>query len=145
MIRTMTQEDYDAAYDLWMHTPGMGLNTLDDSRAGIGRFLTRNPASCFVAENDGSIVGTILAGHDGRRGYIYHLAVDRSCRKQGIATELVNRALLSLRNEGINKVALVVFGKNEGGNAFWEKIGFSRREDLIYRNKSLIELERIDT
>ena len=145
MIRTMTQEDYDAAYDLWMHTPGMGLNTLDDSRAGIGRFLSRNPASCFVAENDGSIVGTILAGHDGRRGYIYHLAVDCSCRKQGIATELVNRALLSLRNEGINKVALVVFGKNAGGNAFWEKIGFSRREDLTYRNKSLIELERIDT
>ena len=145
MIRTMTQEDYDAAYDLWMYTPGMGLNTLDDSRAGISRFLTRNPATCFVAEADGSIVGTILAGHDGRRGYIYHLAVDSSCRKQGIATELVNRALLSLRNEGINKVALVVFGKNEGGNAFWEKIGFSRREDLTYRNKSLIELERIDT
>jgi ribosomal protein S18 acetylase RimI-like enzyme len=145
MIRTMTREDYEGAYNLWMHTPGMGLNTMDDSKEGIARFLARNPATCFVATKDGDIVGTILTGHDGRRGYIYHLAVALSCRKQGIATALVERAIHALKEEGILKVVLVVFAKNEGGNAFWEKIGFSRREDLTYRDKSLAELERIDT
>ena len=145
MIRTMTQEDYDAAYDLWTQTPGMGLNTMDDSRAGIYRFLARNPGTCFVARKDDCIVGTILAGHDGRRGYIYHLAVALSYRKQGIAASLVEHAMRALKEEAILKVALVVFEKNEGGNAFWERSGFLRREDLVYRNKSLVELERIDT
>ena len=145
MIRTMTLEDYDAAYDLWIHTPGMGLNTLDDSRDGIARFLARNPGTCFVETQENCVTGTILAGHDGRRGYIYHLAVALSCRKQGIATALVAQTTQALREEGIHKVALVVFQKNEVGNEFWERNGFSCREDLIYRNKSLIDLERIDT
>ena len=74
-IRTMTMEDYEAVYDLWIHTPGMGLNTLDDSRDGIGKYLRRNPSTCFVAEEDGTVTGALIAGHDGRRGYIYHLAV----------------------------------------------------------------------
>ncbi len=145
MIRIMTLEDYDAAYDLWIHTPGMGLNTLDDSRDGIARFLARNPGTCFVETQENCVTGTILAGHDGRRGYIYHLAVALSCRKQGIATALVAQTTQALREEGIHKVALVVFQKNEVGNEFWERNGFSWREDLIYRNKSLIDLERIDT
>ena len=74
-VRRMTTEDYEPVYQLWMNTPGMGLNTTDDSRDGIERYLRRNPATCFVAEIDGKIVGVILAGHDGRRGYIYHTAV----------------------------------------------------------------------
>ena len=145
MIRMMTIQDYDAAYDLWMGTLGMGLNSLDDSREGITRYLKRNPSTCFVCIEDGVLTGTILAGHDGRRGYIYHLAVALSRRKQGIASALMERALDALGKEGIRKVALVVFAQNEGGNAFWERSGFTRREDLTYRNKSLVELERIDT
>ena len=141
----MTVQDYDAAYDLWTHTPGMGLNSLDDSREGIARYLKRNPNTCFACIEDEVLTGTILAGHDGRRGYIYHLAVALSHRKQGIASALVEHALDALGKEGILKVALVVFAQNEGGNAFWERRGFVRREDLIYRNKSLVELERIDT
>lgn len=136
-IRLMTLNDYDVVYSLWMGTAGMGMRTLDDSREGIARFLTRNPNTCFVAETDGAIIGVILCGHDGRRGYIYHTAVIPQYRKHGIGRRLVDSTLAALKSEGIHKVALVVFGTNEVGNVFWQSIGFSVREDLIYRNLSL--------
>ncbi len=141
----MTKSDYDSVFLLWTQTPGMGLNTLDDSRGGIERYLERNPSTCFVAEDGGEIVGAVLAGHDGRRGFIYHTAVLSERRRSGVATALVDRAMDALKREGINKVALVVFSKNEDGNRFWEKRGFFKREDLSYRNKNINELYRIDT
>lgn len=144
-IRVMAIDDYDAIYDLWIHTPGMGLNTTDDSKEGIEKYLKRNPTTSFVAEADGKIVGVIMAGHDGRRGYIHHTAVLPEYRKHGIASRLVERALFALDMEGIKKVALVAFSKNEIGNEFWEKRGFIAREDLVYRNKNIHELKRIDT
>ena len=143
-IRPMTLADYDAVYALWMSCTGMGLNNLDDSRDGIEQFLTRNPETCFVAEENG-IVGVILVGNDGRRGYIYHTAVHPDCRHRGIGSALVERALDALRTIGIRKCALVVFARNTDGNAFWEHRGFTVREDLVYRNLTLTEMERIDT
>lgn len=144
-IRVMTIDDYEGIYNLWIHTPGMGLNSTDDSKEGIDKYLKRNPTTSFVAEDDGKIVGVIMAGHDGRRGYIHHTAVAPDYRHQGIAGKLVDSAMQALDHEGINKVALVAFAKNEIGNGFWEKIGFSAREDLIYRNKNIHDLLRIDT
>lgn len=144
-IRKMTISDYDEVYSLWLSCKGMGLNSLDDSREGIARFLARNPDTCFAAEVAGAIVGVIMAGHDGRRGFIYHTAVSPEQRGQGIGTALVNAALDALKAEGISKVALVVFERNEEGNRFWEKMGFARRNDLVYRNRSLAEMVRIDT
>ena len=144
-IRVMTIEDYDGVYDLWISTPGMGLNTTDDSREGIARYLRRNPTSCFVAEDGGKIIGVILAGHDGRRGYIHHTAVLPEYRNKGAAKGLVEHAMEALDREGINKAALVVFERNKTGNGFWEHIGFSAREDLVYRNKNIHDLVRIDT
>ncbi len=143
-IRLMTVDDYDAVYALWMSCKGMGLNDLDDSREGIERFLARNPGTCFVAEEDG-IVGVILAGNDGRRGYIYHTAVRPECRGKGVGKSLVKAALDALRACGINKAALVVFERNSAGNAFWESMGFAVREDLVYRDKALADMTRIDT
>lgn len=145
MIRLMTIDDYDAVYALWLSCAGMGLNDLDDSRAGIEKFLQRNPDTCFVAEEAGEIIGVILAGNDGRRGYIYHTSVSPSSRGRGIGSKLVHAALSALKNCGIHKVALVAFSRNITGNAFWEKQGFTVREDLIYRNLALTELKRIDT
>lgn len=144
MIRKMTIADYDSVYSLWLSCRGMGLNDLDDSREGIERFLMRNPDTCFVAE-DGDIVGVIIAGNDGRRGYIYHTAVREERRKEGIATALVEAALDGLKRCGINKAALVVFDRNTLGNSFWEKHGFTVRNDLVYRNRALTEIRRIDT
>lgn len=74
-IRVMKIEDYPDIYKLWISTPGMGLNNLDDSREGIEKFLRRNPDTCFVAEKEQNVIGTIICGHDGRRGYVYHTAV----------------------------------------------------------------------
>ena len=145
IVRKMLISDYKAIYELWLSCKGMGLNDVDDSEEGIARFLDRNPDTCFVAEIDNRIVGVIMVSNDGRRGYIYHTAVHPDCRKQGIGSALVDTALSALKQIGISKVALVVFEKNAGGNAFWEKQGFTVRSDLIYRNKSLVEMIRIDT
>lgn len=144
-IRELTIADYEEIYDLWMSTPGMGLNDKDDSKAGIEKYLKRNPNTCFVAIIYGKIVGVILSGHDGRRGYIHHTAVSIADRNKGIGSALVDAALKALQDEDIHKVALVVFERNEIGNAFWEHKGFCVRKDLNYRNKALTELKRIDT
>ena len=144
-IRVMLPSDYENVYALWMSCKNMGFNNLDDSREGVERFLARNPKTSFVAMDGDRIVGIILSGHDGRRGYIYHLSVHADYRRQKIGTQLVNACLAALKEEGINKAALLVFNRNEEGNAFWEKQGFIRREDVGYRNKALTELIRIDT
>lgn len=144
-IRLMNESDYDNIYHIWINTPGMGLNNLDDSREGIAKFLRRNPNTCFVAEHNGELIGVIISGNDGRRGYIYHAAVLPAERKKGVGTALLNASLDALKEEGINKVALVVFAKNMIGNKFWESHEFIERNDLIYRNKALTDIQRIDT
>lgn len=144
-IRKMLINDYSQVYSLWINSTGMGLNNLDDSEIGIDRFLKRNPNTCYVALDDNKIIGVILCGHDGRRAYIYHTFVDTNYRNKGIGSALVDKVLKSLKNENIKKVALVVFSKNELGNSFWERLGFTIRDDLTYRNKSLTEMVRIDT
>jgi len=145
IIRKMTAADYDKVYSLWMSCKGMGLNNLDDSRVGIEKFISRNPDTCLVAEADSEIIGAIMVGNDGRRGYIYHTAVHPDCRKQGIGKKLAQTAINELSALGINKAALVVFDRNEAGNAFWESMGFTVRNDLVYRNRALTEIVRIDT
>ena len=137
-VRKMLLSDYVNVYRLWLNTPGMGLNAKDDSEAGIKKYLLRNPSTCFVAEKDGEIIGAILSGHDGRRGLIYHLAVKVSEREQGAGNMLLEHALEALRNEGIQKVYIMVFKNNEAGNAFWEKRGFSIPDESIYRAKEII-------
>mgnify|MGYP002672325415 FL=1 len=145
MIKKLTIDDYDKMYALWLSCKGMGLNDTDDSREGIRRFLDRNPDTCFGAFEADMLIGVILAGNDGRRGFIYHTAVSPEHRGKGVGTTLVNAALEALGRLGITKTALVVFWKNEVGNAFWEKQGFTVRNDLVYRNRALVEMVRIDT
>ena len=144
-IREMTIGDYDAVRALWMSCKNMGFNTLDDSREGIERLLRRNPGVCFVAKDGDALAGVILAGQDGRRGYVYHMSVAEAYRRRGVGSALVGKCLAALKAEGINKVALLVFKYNDAGNAFWERMGFSLRDDLNYRNRALAELVRIDT
>ena len=144
-IRKMTIQDYEKVYELWMSCKNMGFNDIDDSKEGISRFLERNPNTSFVAIENENLVGIILGGHDGRRGYIYHLSVNENYRKNGIGSELVKNCLESFKLEKISKVALLVFKYNEVGNLFWEKQGFILREDINYRNVALRELVRIDT
>ncbi len=141
----MNIQDYDQVWALWMSCKNMGFNNLDDSREGIAKLLRRNPNTSFVAMDGDALAGVILSGQDGRRGYIYHMSVAEPYRRQGLGAELVRRCLAALKGEGINKAALLVFNRNEAGNAFWEAQGFTVRNDIAYRNKALTELVRIDT
>lgn len=140
LISELTIKDYNEAYDLWNRTEGMGMRSLDDSEAGIQRFLLRNPNTNFVCRVNGEMVGLILCGHDGRRAYIYHAVVAKEHRSKGIGKRLLNSVIDAVRNEGINKIALVVFEDNLLGNGFWEAQGFIKRDDLSYRNRSINEL-----
>ena len=141
VLRLMTPEDYPALFALWNSVPDFnrGLRSLDDSEAGILKFLKRNPTTCFVAVIAGEIVGGILAGHDGRRSYIYHAIVLPQHQRKGIGKQLADAACEALRAEGISKAGLLVFATNQQGNAFWESQGWQTRPDLTYRNKSLNE------
>jgi len=140
----MVLNDYRSVYDLWINTPGMGLNDKDDSQEGIERYLLRNPETCFVAEKEDEIVGVILSGHDGRRGLIYHLAVKNSEREHGIGSTLLECALNALKNEGIAKIYIIVFKNNISGNNFWEKRGFTTPTETLYRAKEIIPLEHTE-
>ncbi len=144
-IRKMTIGDYEKVYALWLSCKGMGLNDLDDSKEGIEKYLKRNPDTCFVAAEGEEILGAVLAGNDGRRGIFSHTAVSPDRRYEGIGKALVNAAVNAFRELGIHKVNLVVFSRNEAGNAFWEKMGFTKRDDLTYRNYLIDPLKRIDT
>jgi len=126
-IREFTAADYKAAHTLWWNTKGVcncDKCTELDSEANLGRFMKRNPNSCFIAEKDGTLVGTILAGHDGRTGLIYRLTVAEESREKGIGRALVEKSVEALKREGIMSVTAFVLKENETGNAFWEKIGF---------------------
>lgn len=139
MIRTMTIEDYDGVYALWMTISGFAIRSIDDSREGVERFLRRNPTTSVVAVEDGKIVGSILCGHDGRRGCLYHVCVHRNYRMQGIGKAMVVYAMNALKEEQISKVSLIAFTKNDIGNAFWNRIGWTRRLDLNYYDFTLNE------
>ena len=139
LIRKITTDDYDAIYELWNATEQSrrALNPVDDSREGIGRYLKRNPNTCFAAVDGDRIIGVILTGHDGRRAIIHHLCVHPDYRRMGIAGKLVSAAEEALKKEGIQKIFGLVFKDNDAANAFWENQGYSVRTNLTYRNKSL--------
>ena len=138
-IRTVTISDYDALLALWNSTEQSrrALNPVDDSREGIERYLKRNPNTCFAAVKDGTVIGVILTGHDGRRAIIHHMCVHPDYRRLGIAGNLVNAAEDALKKESISKIFGLVFKDNDGANAFWESQGYTLRTNLNYRNKSL--------
>lgn len=137
MVRTMTIEDYEGVSALWKTINGFAIRSVDDSREGVEAFLRRNPTTSVVAEEDGRIVGAILCGHDGRRGCLYHVCVHKDYRRHGIGKAMVVKCMQELKNEKINKVSLIAFTKNDIGNAFWNCIGWTKREDLNYYDFTL--------
>ena len=135
----MTIDDYDGVYALWKKIKGFGIRSIDDSREGVERFLKRNPTTSVVAVEDGKVVGSILCGHDGRRGCLYHVCVDEAYRRHGIGKDMVVYAMKALQDEKINKVSLIAFTQNDIGNAFWNTIGSTERLDLNYYDFTLNE------
>ncbi|MBO5071216.1 MAG: GNAT family N-acetyltransferase [Roseburia sp.] len=132
VIRVMTMDDYEEVYALWMSIHGFGIRSIDDSREGVERFVRRNPTTSMVAMLNGKIIGAILCGHDGRRACLYHVCVQEEYRKNGIGQQMVKACLAALKEEKVNKVNLIAFQKNEIGNRFWQKLGWSFRMDVNY-------------
>ena len=138
-IEKMNIKDYDEIMDLWKNTDGVGLRSDDDSKKSIKKFLKKNPHTCFIVKyKKKEIIGTIMAGNDGRRGHLYHLAVKPEHRKNGIGKKLLEKAEKGLQKEGIRKTFLVVFKENDAGNKFWEATRYKIREDLYYRDKHIM-------
>ena len=139
MIKVMTISDYENLFAMWKNTPNMGLRSLDDSKEGISCFLKRNPDTNFVAYEDEKLIGAILCGHDGRRGYIYHTVVLPEYRGRGIATALVEAAVEALQKEGISRVCLNVMKTNEQGKKFWVGKGWEKKDFLEFYSKAITD------
>ncbi len=129
-LRCMKIEDYEAVKELWLTIRGFAIRSIDDSYEGVKRFLDRNPSTSVVAEYKGNIVGAILCGHDGRRGCLYHVCVHEKFRRRGIGRAMVVFCINALEAENISNVSLIAFTSNDIGNAFWNEIGWRRRQDL---------------
>jgi len=128
-LRPMTLADIEPALALWQHCAGLGLSAADNPCA-LKKFLERNPGLSFVAEEAGQVVGTILGGQDGRRGFFYHLAVAPEKRRQGLGERLVTAALAAMREQGIQKCHILVFQTNDEGRQFWQKVGWKLRPEI---------------
>jgi len=123
----MTIVDYDEVVALWKASDGIGEA---ETREEIDTFLARNPGFSFVAREDSELAGAVLCGHDGRRGYLYHLAVDPQFRNQGVGRALVERCLQLLAEENIPRCSIHLYVDNDSGETFWKQIGWRKRVDL---------------
>jgi ribosomal protein S18 acetylase RimI-like enzyme len=122
----MTPADINEALALWTRTEGMGLRDVDSPEA-IARYLARNPGCSYAVRDEQKLAGVSLAGHDGRRGFLHHVAVAPAYRKQGVGRALVEHCLAALKEQGIFKCHLFVFQHNEEGKKFWERLGWQAR------------------
>lgn len=129
-IRAFEPADYPAVRGLWERTEGVGLNETD-TLTKTSAFLEQHPGlSCIAIDVSGAVIGAVLCGHDGRRGYLHHLAVDARSRGQGVARALLAHCLHGLSGRGIDKCNVFVFGDNPEGAAFWTANGWNERTDL---------------
>lgn len=142
-IEPMTIAAYDEVFALWSSMPGIGLSKADE-RQRIAKYLQRNPQMSFITRDAGRIVGTVLCGHDGRRGYIYHLAVHPDHRRRRIGSALLESCLNALKNQGILKCHVFVFGENADGRDFWEAKGWVYRENIGIFSKSTTACSQSD-
>lgn len=138
-IRVMMPEDYEWLFALWKRIKGLGIRSLDDSKEYVLRFIERNPSTSFVAQAGDDLVGSLMCGHDGRRGCFYHVCVDEEYRNRGIATTMVHKAEEALKREHISRVNLMTFKNNRLGEHFWDHLGWNVKEDVHLYERNLNE------
>ena len=136
MFREMVIDDYDHVMKLWKRSEGVGLSR-SDSKASIQRFLDRNKGLSYVATADKQYIGAVFCGHDGRRGYIHHLGVAQTFRRQGIGRSLVDYCLHALMRSGIDKCHIFMFKDNMEALAFWNQVGWIERVELKLMSKQM--------
>jgi len=137
VIRPFTTADVEPALDLWRRSEGLGMRGAADTVAGIERYLERNPGGSFVARDGETLVGAVLCGHDGRRGYLHHLAVAASHRRRGIGRSLMRECLERLKADGIDRCHLFVRTGNAAAERFWMHEGWLRRDDIVMMSHDL--------
>lgn len=142
-VAPMIIADYDEVFALWQGCDGIGLHDFEDSREGVALYLDRNPEMSFVARKEGRLVGAVLCGHDGRRGYLNHLAVHPEFRRHGIARILVDMCLSELRNCRIRQCNIVVFRDNTSGREMWSRLSWIERDSLVRMQCSTVK-ETVD-
>lgn len=135
-IKRFDKEHLNEALKIWENDDGIGICS-SDTPEKISYFLKKNPSSCFVAKNDEILVGTILCGNDGRRGYIYHLCVKNEYRNNGIGESLLTASLNSLSQAGIEKCHLYFLGRNSRAFSFYKHNGWKQRNELILMSKNI--------
>ena len=126
----MTIDDYDDVFAMWQITSKRALSEAD-SRENIEFYLKRNPNMSQIALYEGKVVGAVLCGHDGRRGFIHHMAVRPEYRRHNIAKHMAEKALGALLADGINKTHIFCYTNNDLGQSFWTAMGFERRNDVF--------------
>jgi N-acetylglutamate synthase len=137
-IEPMSLDDFEEVHCLWRKTEGVGLNE-SDSKPNIARFLQRNPGLSLVARStEGAIVGAVLGSHDGRNGYLYHLAIEKDWRRKGIGITLVEKCLSQFKALGLQKGTIFVYTDNAEGKAFWLRHGWKERAELRMMQKPMV-------
>jgi ribosomal protein S18 acetylase RimI-like enzyme len=133
-------EDYDAAVELWNRVEGLDVAEGDD-RETIRRFLGRNPGLSRIATAGTTIIGAVLCGHDGRRGYIYHLAVDPKYHGQGVGRQLIDECLAGLKQAGIERANILVANDNPRGREFWRRCGWEELDGALPMGRDVLKVE----
>lgn len=124
-----TPADIPAMLELWRAAPGVSLGA-GDNEISLAVLIERNPSTCLVLKYQDSIIGTVLGGFDGRRGYIYHLVVHKDFRRQGYGKKLLQEAVKQLEALGADKINLFVLKSNPEAEGFYEKLGWIKRSDI---------------
>jgi len=128
---------YPEVFTLWEQCEGIGLSRADEE-ANISSYLARNPGLSFIAlAADNRVVGAVLAGHDGRRGYIHHLAVHPDYRRLGLGRQLADKAIAALKQEKIGKCHLFIYTNNTAGIRYWEATGWTFRTEISLISRDL--------
>jgi len=136
VIREMKIDDYDSIRGVWESIPGLKLEEAD-SRTGIEKYLTLNPNLSYVAISEDKIIGTVLCGQDGRRGYLQHLCVVDKYRNRGVGSKLLDAAIEQFNVLGLHEIRIFVFKNNEVGNRYWARKGWIVRNDIYVRSLKL--------
>ena len=137
IIRYMKKEDYYEIYELWNSSKEIRINIQDDTYEKISKFIDYNSNLCIVAIENSEIIGSVLAGYDGRRGHIYHTIVRSDYRSKGIGNKLIDKVLEEFKSKEVNEIDLLSVINNHEGNTFWEHKGFLLNENLNYRRKNI--------
>jgi ribosomal protein S18 acetylase RimI-like enzyme len=135
-VRRFEMKDYDLVLTLWHSSPGISLGE-SDSRQNIERYLERNPGLSFTAWYGDRLIGAVLCGHDGRRGFLHHLAVAPEYRKQGVARGLIEQCLSVLANHGIRRCHVFVLRGNDVGREFWKRMRWKDRNDIALMTREV--------